>query len=87
MATRGRRHRAHNWADVRPLACANRKNERNDRPIDLAVFVLRLRQYSTMNVVTVPASRTPTCTGWGSPARNCSACQQLLRTVTGANPR
>jgi hypothetical protein len=67
-----------NPADVRPVACANRRNERTDLAIDFAEFVLRSRQYSTMNAVTVPASRrlTDTCAGRGSAARNCSACQQ-----------
>jgi hypothetical protein len=63
---------------VRPVACANRRNERTDLAIDFAEFVLRSRQYSTMNATTVPASRrhTDTCIDGGSAAKNCSTCQQ-----------
>ena len=68
----------HNPTDVRPVACANRRNERTDLAIDFTEFVLRSRQYSTMNAVTVPASSrlTDTCVGWGNAARNCSTFQQ-----------
>jgi hypothetical protein len=61
-------------ADVRPVAWANRRKERTDRAIDFAEFVLRSLQNSTMNAVTMPASRrlTETSAGWANIRRNCA---------------
>ena len=46
--------------EVRPVACANRRNARSDVTIAFADQVLRSREWSTMNTVTCPASSPPT---------------------------
>jgi hypothetical protein len=79
----------HNPTDVRPVACANLRNERTDLAIDFTEFVLRSRQYSTMNAVMFPASSrlTDTFVGSGNDSRNCFTFQQSLSMVIDANPR
>lgn len=42
---------------VRPVACANRRNARSDVTIAFADPVVQSRDQSTMNAVTLPASR------------------------------
>jgi hypothetical protein len=57
-----------------PVACANRRNARSDVTIAFADQVLRSREWSTMNAVTLAASSPLTAPGPPIAARNAFAC-------------
>src|SRR5216683_705099 len=63
---------------VRPVAWANRRNARSDVTIAFAVHVLRPAVQSTMNAVTLPASRPLT-----APAPPPAELRQKRRAVPG----
>ncbi len=59
---------------VRPVAWANRRNARSDVTIAFAVHVFRPAVQSTMNAVTLPASRPLTAPAPPIQARNAFDC-------------
>src|SRR5216683_1381863 len=72
---------------VRPVAWANRRNARSDVTIAFAVHVLRPAVQSTMNAVTLPASRPlADPQDYADPVRGTTAFDQGKLTRRRHNP-